>query len=1331
MIEKQTNNQLIELLNKRNSNYSDPYQAMFQYNSLVQLSSGIYTEEERFIYELLQNADDSALNSKLKVRIDINSKNISFSHNGEPFSEVDVKSICSVGDGGKSNDENKTGYKGIGFKSVFTHSKSVAIKTGNYLFKFSEAEWKNYWNKESWGSIDEWTKERNNDGKSTDTKMPWQIIPIPYPSNHIDAEFNVINDYNVSTILFDVNTESIKQRVLHLLSDSQILLFLRSKEVVLEVFVSGKLELSIKKLFNNNAILLYNNEVQKSEWIVTHKKLDILKDVMDDIAKDDKTPPKLKGAKSCDVAFAVKKENNKLVALEDALIFTYLPTSVTPGFPFIVNSNFITDAGRQQLQKDSKWNLWIFKQLAPAYLNWIAELANAKKLDKSFLAIIPEFIHYGELGEMFNEGFRKAIDEIAFIPNKNNKLLKVKESVYDSTKLTEIISHDVLIKYLNSKYNKQYTTDALLPEYTYAAKLKTLGVQIFSLDELDEFFRSDIFQENHSLEDNFKLISFLFDYVNRLKSTDSKNEWEQKLQNTAFIFDETEKLCTPSEIYFPSVQSSVEFEDDLHFVNEDIFEQINAQPSIKEWLIKLGLAEPTDVDFIEKTIIGDEDFIKEVNAIEVGRYLFDAHKKGLLEDSHYDNLSEINLLTQKESLLRAKDCYLSDFFEPDLKLEMVYDNDFYVSESYFSNGDFKSEWKTFFLKIGVKNDFEWDNQTVIFDSNENWKNRLDVDFLTKIHEASKRYSWVSYEGWSTDNKGYGFWPNKLIYKSFSFLEHTQNLEFSKLFFSKVFKQYSPDDLELNNEVYVDGSTGFFGRCLTSYQFKSQGCETNYNKWIFDNLAIFPSIEGYVSEAKHLIANSIEINKIAGTYLPIVDVDVEISESWLDVIPFQRHLKLEDYLTILTKISKDEENLITNKERILQIYKILANTYLSKAEIITEWSSRNSLLSINNEFVKPNELMFVLQKGFESDNLFFCDYNEITPEFLKLLEAFGVTVISEFIPEISNPKLNTNVKYRVQEILPYILLLDEKRKDINYSKKHKKLYDLLSNFNFYEAQEIILSYMCNGEKEQGASVRSYIDKNSLYFKGDFKNPTVLYAIVPEIASYLDIEYLKDEFKLFFQLNTQAIEEFLLDEGIGSKQLKRKEIEDLRKLCEDEEEIRISNIDIDTSSEKSRISVSDDAQKIIFDTLRANGFLVPENKKIHFTVMSGVTNPKGLPVKLVVKSGKAGKLYFNPSEWLALSDENTQLFVVTRGNHVRNVTLNDLIENNELFFMRFNSNAFAVNTNLKIFAEFFKYLKYTHFIFDTPESTSDYLQEFGLNERNKSAIDLSADDKNLLL
>ena len=46
------------------------------------------------------------------------------------------------------------------------------------------------------------------------------------------------------------------------------------------------------------------------------------------------------------------------------------------------------------------------------------------------------------------------------------------------------------------------------------------------------------------------------------------------------------------------------------------------------------------------------------------------------------------------------------------------------------------------------------------------------------------------------------------------------------------------------------------------------------------------------------------------------------------------------------------------------------------------------------------------------------------------------------------------------------------------------------------------------------------------------------------------------------------------------------------------------------------------------------------------------------------------------------------------------------------------------------QLFRYLPYTHFIFETPEITTDYLQQFGLNERNQSSKELSSDDKNLL-
>jgi hypothetical protein len=181
---------------------------------------------------------------------------------------------------------------------------------------------------------------------------------------------------------------------------------------------------------------------------------------------------------------------------------------------------------------------------------------------------------------------------------------------------------------------------------------------------------------------------------------------------------------------------------------------------------------------------------------------------------------------------------------------------------------------------------------------------------------------------------------------------------------------------------------------------------------------------------------------------------------------------------------------------------------------------------------------------------------------------------------------------------------------------------------------------------------------------------------------------------------------------------------------EEDIMISSDLLDFSSEKSRISVSEEAKEKVFETLRASGFVVPENISIKYTIVTGISKPDGTPIKIVVKSGKAGKIYFNPTEWLALTEKESQLFVITRGNIVRNVTLSDLEAINDSFHMRFNTKSFAINANLKVFASFFHYLPYTHFIFDTPEFATDYLQDFGLNQRNPSAGTLSADDKDLL-
>lgn len=1304
---KKDTTQFLESLKIRNSRYTDPFQPMNLYNSLLQLSSGIYTEEERFIYELLQNADDAARNSKLRVRIDIGKQHFIFSHDGEPFNEVDVESICSIGDGGKSNDENKTGYKGIGFKSVFSHSNSVAIKTGEYFFKFSEEDWKDYW-QEDWVNKAEWQKDRIEKGKKPEVKMPWQIIPVPIETNGFGVTFSGLDSFNVSTILFEVKSVKMSQRVLELLKEPNILLFLRSKEIVLDIFETGRLALSISKQVANNSVQLFINNTLQSEWMVTSSNIAIPNEVIEEISKDDKTPPKLKGAKVCEISYAIQKEKNKLISTEEALIYTYLPTSVSCGLPFVVNSNFITDSGRQQLQKESKWNLWIFNQMAYSYFEWIAELAKSGQLDKSFLSIIPDKLYFSELGSEFNKGYDKSLNEIAFLTNKYGKLLKVNQAVYDKSDLSKILSPKLITDYLNHKYSASYTPDSILPELHHSKKLKNLGIRIFGLEELDDFFSSDIFQSKHSLEENFELIRFLFNYVDSIKSSEEKSEWEEKLKSTPFIFDENEVLRTPGEIYFPITNFINEFKNDMSFINSLVYRILNNHDDIIHWLIKLGLNYPCDLSVID--LISNSKFITHENAISIGIYFFKLHKNSKLEDIHYKKLNNLLLLDSENNLINAVSLFLPSFFNPQIDFEKAELNINYVSKEYCKDYKQKNDWRHFFIKIGVNEGIDF--QHVLLDSTycrKIYKNFIEFfnDNNIQIYHA---------------NSG-NIWKNSITrydLLTINCIEFCDSYKFSKVFWEYVLSlSYKR---ERNDRGYAN------------WQDKSE-LDQNLLEWIFSNKEIFPTSKKNCKKSKDVFINSKINREIAGCYLPVLNLETLISDEWQQQLQFKEMFVLSDYLEILTEISKDPENWNFNKERILLIYKTLSENHLHEEIILKNWGQKNMLLSTSGNFLIPNKLKYVTEKGFFSEDVLLT-MEENNANLIKLFELFGVTVIHEFIPEIQNPESNPGLKIRLQEILPYILLIAEKRNNINFSDSYTTLSDKIDRFDFVSAEDIILSYESNGEMVRGNGVRSYFTEGVLYYKGRWNNQMTLYSLITDISRFLEIKNLDNELRVLLLSDINDIQAFLSEElGINvSLSVTRtefsKSVEKVNSYTSDENDIDDLEGYHDHSDERSRINISNTTKIQIFEKLKEKGFLVPDSIDINYTIVTGIKNPTGKPVKMVVKGGRKGKIYFNPGEWLALTETDSQLFVVTRGNIVRNVKINDLEAYNEIFLMRFNTRAFAVDTNLKAFAQFFRYLPYTHFIFNTPESTNDFMEEFGLNQRNRSASDLNADDKKLI-
>ena len=259
-----------ELFIKR-SVYADPDQAQLAVNLLHTVSTDIYSESQRFVFELIQNADDAAPDIGNDVYFDFIEDALIVSHNGKAFSEEDIKSLTNAGSSTKKADPTKTGYKGIGFKSVFGKSERVSIFSNGYQFRFE----KDYHT----------------------AVLPWQVIPIWTEISEMSEEIQKSlseNPFLVNTVIETEKTVELESDLKELLADGQILLFLRRvKKITVsrdggDTFTIEKRIRSTDEAYNSVSLLINGAEI--STWIVkTFENIGIPESTKRELKKDDKT----------------------------------------------------------------------------------------------------------------------------------------------------------------------------------------------------------------------------------------------------------------------------------------------------------------------------------------------------------------------------------------------------------------------------------------------------------------------------------------------------------------------------------------------------------------------------------------------------------------------------------------------------------------------------------------------------------------------------------------------------------------------------------------------------------------------------------------------------------------------------------------------------------------------------------------------------------------------------------------------------------------------------------------------------------------------------------
>lgn len=111
-------------------------------NSLLSVGEdGLYSDDLRFIFELIQNVDDcsfpNAEECRLDMKFDINSGRIILTYNEVGFTPFNVFAITGIAERAKNLSASRTeiGEKGIGFKSVFGVAEKVLIRSGWFSFE--------------------------------------------------------------------------------------------------------------------------------------------------------------------------------------------------------------------------------------------------------------------------------------------------------------------------------------------------------------------------------------------------------------------------------------------------------------------------------------------------------------------------------------------------------------------------------------------------------------------------------------------------------------------------------------------------------------------------------------------------------------------------------------------------------------------------------------------------------------------------------------------------------------------------------------------------------------------------------------------------------------------------------------------------------------------------------------------------------------------------------------------------------------------------------------------------------------------------------------------
>jgi hypothetical protein len=497
------------------------------------LAEDLYSEENHFILELVQNADDNDYEkgSTPTLSFLLEPDCLIVRNNERGFTERNVRALCNMGDSSKAKKSGFIGEKGIGFKSVFSVSDTPEIHSNGYHFYFDR----------------------------TDKSNPLgHVLPhwIAKPRSGLDSKFTTI-------VLPTRPSEKFKpERLSHI--DEKLLLYLgKLRRLELHAPVGSK----IFRRTERDGVSILNSEFQKKDHKAVVTESRFLR-VAHPVSMKDIEEEKREGIDDSEVILAFPiNEKGQPIHKTGYPTYAYLPIRAY-GFRFCIQADFLLSSGREDIHTEREWNLRLRDQIAPAFVGALDRFKRSEGLAFHYLDYLPKSSEIvDEFFEPIEEQIVELLSNTESLPGEAGQWRKPSELMRAKEEFRALFSSsDVQILFGKDYLDARFHADAEL--------LSRLGCDPLTYSDLISLFQS---HGDWLVKKEKPWLAKFYAYLAQL-DIEAFIRFGLNKSPCILTSDGTFKVPSEQTIFLPlSARKKYGFEDELRFIDEDLLELANEQ----------------------------------------------------------------------------------------------------------------------------------------------------------------------------------------------------------------------------------------------------------------------------------------------------------------------------------------------------------------------------------------------------------------------------------------------------------------------------------------------------------------------------------------------------------------------------------------------------------------------------------------------------------------------------------------------------------------------------------------------------------------------------------